>query len=120
MGYIRHHAIIVTGTYDKWTENAHDEAVRLCKMHLHKHASPKDIISKIIGPTVNGTTSFFIGPDGSKEGWDTSAAGDSFRDAFVEWLISQKYDDGSSPLSWALIQYGDDNHETEIINHSDA
>jgi hypothetical protein len=76
-------------------------------------------VSRIVGPAVNYTRTFMIGPDGSKEGWDISDCGDAFRNAFVAWLNAYRYSDGSSPLAWVVVQYGDDNGETLIVRHSD-
>lgn len=58
-------------------------------------------------------------PDGSKEGWEHSDVGDKARDSYTDWLKAQAYEDGSSPLQWVEVQYGDDNGETKIIRHSD-
>lgn len=108
MGYIRHHAIVVTGTYENWIELAHNEAKGL---GLH--------VSEIVDSELNGTRSILVAPDGSKEGWQESGTGDFLRDNFKEWLRSCRYSDGSSPLAWAEIQYGDDEGETKIVSHSD-
>jgi hypothetical protein len=108
MGHIRHHAIIVTGTYGDHIEKAHAVAVGL-----------EMSVTPILPATVNATRSFMVGPDGSKEGWDDSDAGDARREHFVAWLNSYRYRDGSAPLAWVEVQYGDDDGETVIIRHSD-
>lgn len=108
MGYIRHHAIIVTGTYGDWIDRAHNKAN---KLFAEKQVSP------ILEPSINATRSFFIGPDGSKEGWDDSDTGDKQRKKFIQWLNEQRYDDHSSLLSWAEVLYGDDAGECSIVHH---
>ena len=121
MGYIRHHAIIVTGSYHvdinpdcpHWAEKAHDVAVRVFEDTTAR-------VSPVTSDGTNGTRSFFIAPDGSKEGWDASDAGDQARTDFIIWLEGQRYADGSTPLAWVEVQYGDDDCETEIVRDSDA
>lgn len=118
MGYIRHRAIVVTGTYDGWAGRAHAKAEELAREHgIGGYA--ERLVSPLLGPSVNDTESFFVAPDGSKEGWEMSDEGDAFRDAFVDWLEGQRYEDGSSPLAWVEVQYGDDNQDTRVIRHSD-
>ena len=60
--------------------------------------------------------SFFIPPDGSKEGWDDSEEGDKSRDRFVGWLRSVREKYG---LSWVEVQYGDNDYITKILRDSD-
>jgi len=108
MGYIRHHAIIVTSK-DK-------ELLLKAESKAYDHF---DVCSGIISSGINGYCSFFIPPDGSNEGWDESKDGDRVRHIFISWLKEQANSDGSSALSWVEIQYGDDNLVTMIINSSD-
>lgn len=107
MGYMRHHAIVVTGDYGDYIENAHSKAAELFFN-----------VSGILESPVNGYKSFFIPPDGSKEGWAQSDDGDKDREEFVNYLNSLRYEDGSSPLDWAELFYGDDNGDAQIVNHS--
>ena len=108
MGYDRHHAIIVT----TWDE---EKIKKARKIALQKFPA----VSEILKSEINAWYSFFIPPDGSKEGWDESKNGDNRRYKFIEWLESQKYEDGSSPFDWVEIQYGDDWGGTIIVRHSD-
>jgi hypothetical protein len=103
MGHMRHHSIIVTGCMDGALDKAHDEAVR-----LFAWVSPR------CPDQTNGYRSFFIPPDGSKEGWDESESGDSHRNAFVAFLQSLRYEDGSSPVDWVEVVFGDDGDWTEV------
>lgn len=98
MGVIAHHAIIVTASYGGWPEKAHEAARRYF---------PEDQVSELSREAINGYRSFCIFPDGSKEGWAESADGNLRRDNFVEWLKAQAYEDGSSPLSWAEVHFGE-------------
>jgi hypothetical protein len=108
MGYMRHHAIIVTGSYGDYLLRAHLQARRL-----------EMKVSDIVKSSINGFESFFVAPDGSKEGWPESDTGDIARDALIDFLQSMRYGDGGSPLSWALVQYGDDNRQKSITTDDD-
>lgn len=110
MGYMRHHAIIVTS----WNEK------NLFKVHIKaRRIFGDDLVSNIVKSLINDYQSFFIAPDGSKEGWEDSDIGDMKREAFIKSLDNFRYEDGSSPLDWVEVQYGDDWNETIIVNHSD-
>ena len=105
MGYIKHHAIVVT-TWDtdlvpKLLESAH-------KMDLEVLCSQ---------PTyVNGYTTIVLCPDGSKEGWDESDRGDAARFAFKAWLHTFDYEDGGSPLEWVEVAYGSDDNRAVVTD----
>lgn len=107
MGYIRHHAIIVTGNIED-VERAHKRALEIFK---------KEQVTNILPPATNGYSTFLIGPDGSKQGWETSNQGDDNRDDFIRYLKISKYE-----FDWVVIQYGDDDddYQTKIVNDSDA
>lgn len=108
MGYMRHHAIIVTTSQD--IAPIYRKALEIFDPIL---------VGNIVKSTVNGYYSFFIGPDGSKEGWIDSMDGDTNRGKFIEYLESQRYSDNSSSINWVEIQYGDEERETKIVNDSD-
>ncbi len=104
MGYMRHHAIIVTTFDDDRALAAYSAAdgAGLCP-------------SAMMRSQVNGYTTFLCPPDGSKEGWTASDVGDERRELFVAWLNAQRYEDGSSPFDWCEVQYGDDNGHNLIL-----
>ncbi len=108
MGYICHHAIVVTTDYDQnRLEQLRDFALGLdC------------VVSPIVDSITNGYCSFCVFPDGSKEGWSRSGDGDDARSALISRIESHKYSDGSSPFSWAEIQYGDDHGDNKILRSS--
>lgn len=100
MGYMNHHAIIVT-SYD---------IDRLKPVH----AKAKEIFlscSEIVYSRINGYVSFFIAPDGSKEGWRDSHEGDSRREEFKVWLTSS-----GSMVEAVEIMYGGDEPELKSID----
>lgn len=123
MGYMRSHAIVVSAFYGNphWIEVAHKEAVRIFHQPVEEWSAMR--IAEVTDPThagMNGIRSFMVAPDGSKEGWGHSDAGDRARHEFVSWLESAAYDDGSSPLAWVEVQFGDDEWATMVINDNDA
>lgn len=111
MGYMRHHAIIVTSFKEESIRRAHNEA--------GDWGFPDSMLGQILKSPMNEYYTFMIGPDGSKEGWEESNEGDDKRINFIRWMDTQRYDDGSSPLDWVEVQYGDDERETKIVSHSD-
>lgn len=109
MGHIRHHAIIVTSWDEDTIGKARKKALRIFSKLVRDQPLHLDFeISPLIESPLNAYKTFIIPPDGSKEGWDLSVLGDRCRDEFVDWLEAQKYDDGSSPVDWAVVRYGDD------------
>ena len=110
MGYIRHHAVVVTSWDDKRIEQAHTKAVELFGARY---------VSPIVESQMDGLLSFFIPPDGSKEGWEESSAGDARRTEFIAYLHAQAYDDGSNSIKWVVPWYGDTNRGVGIESDGD-
>lgn len=108
MGYMRHHAIIVTGRSGDFIEQARQKACQLLGM----------VVSPVLDSVINSYQTILIAPDGSKEGWEESDAGDQRRDQFIAFLKSLRYSDGSSPLSWCEVQYGDDGDDDRLLESS--
>jgi len=109
MGYMRYHAIIVSSWNDELLAKAHAVA-----LSIFPH------VSNIVPHIKNGGGSFFVPPDGSKEGWDASDEGDDRREQFVKWLKEQCYDDFSTSTPWIEVQYADDEKESRILSDSDS
>lgn len=105
---MRHHAFVVT-SYDTQKLVVVWDFAKSLKLD----------VSGFVSSALNGYVSFFVAPDGSKEGWEASRAGDLKRDLFVEFLDEQRFEDGSTAIRWAELRYGDDEHETLIVRHSD-
>jgi hypothetical protein len=108
MGYIRNHAIVVEASYGDYLERAHEYAKTIFPW-----------VSPISEKAVNGSQSFFIPPDGSKEGWQASDIGDINRATFKKWLREQEDEDGRSSLNWAELLFGGDDCDAEICDHGD-
>ena len=106
MGYICHHTIIVVGMdfdfMDKFpVTDAHKKAVEIFG----------DTVSLVVSSPMNGYMSFFVAPDGSKEGWDDSNEGDSKRDEFKEFLRGME-----SQPAWIETTVGDEAGGDNIVD----
>ena len=108
MGYMRHHAIIVTADTDR-IRPAFNRAVSLFG----------GLVSALVPAAVNDYRTFIVAPDGSKEGWDVSDDHDRKRHAFIDWINGQRWADGSTPYKWAEVQYGDDAGVSYVPRHSE-
>ena len=108
MGYIRHHAIVVTTFEKSLIKPVHEKAIEIFGLS----------VSNVVGSQVNGYYSFFVGPDGSQLGWTEDEAGDSRREQFIGYLKSLAYDDGSSSIDYAELFYGDDEGESAVTRHN--
>jgi|SRR5215510_1504810 len=118
MGYMCHHAIIVTCWDRDRIKQAHAEATRLLGQvdtDATYGTESYNLVSSLVGEVMNGFWSFLVAPDGSKEGWPTSANGDTAREAFLAWLRSQDYADGGSPFDYAVVQFGDDDGDQRVM-----
>jgi hypothetical protein len=101
MGFIRHHAILVTG----W-ENL--DIAREIAIEFGNN------VSDIVAGPANGYFTFMIAPDGSKEGWETSRDGDDARERFIRWLNGRTDDE----FEWVELYYGHDDGAAKITNHA--
>lgn len=118
MGYMAHHTIVVCGWQKDAVEAAHAKAVELFEPVQASDIGGynKCMVSPLMGPYVNVEYSFFVAPDGSKEGWDTSQRGDDAREAFTEWLQEQRKT--GRYLDWVEVRFGgDDPHRAHIEGH---
>ncbi len=110
MGYMRHHALIVTTYDEKRIDDAREQAEAIF--------GSKDV-TPILSSRSNGYWTFFIQPDGSKEGWAESDDGDERRAKFIKWIDDQRHSDGSCPFDYSEVQYGDENGDDKILNSSE-
>lgn len=109
MGWIRHHGIAVTTWNSGLGSKAQAKAVEIFGTLQ---------VSDFLGPHVNGYQSFFVAPDGSKEGWAESDDGDAKRKRFIEWMKAQSYSDGSCALDWIEYEHDSDNREARVLQFS--
>jgi hypothetical protein len=107
MGFVRHHSIVVTSTNEQLLEKAQIRAKQIFDQSFNCDTS---LVSSIVGSESYGCFSFFIAPDGSKEGWEDSDRGDSARQLFISWVNSNDDDEGFNELSYVEVFYGDDDN----------
>lgn len=101
MGYIRHNAIIATG----WQNKAVKALLDFAESIGAEAISGEEM--------TNGYRTVVITPDGSKEGWETSADGDARRSRIREWLREAELRDLF--FEWCEVAYGSDDGNAEII-----
>lgn len=119
MGYMCHHSIVVTSCMDEQIQKAHKMILKLQpKMSEKLVVDGGNWVSPISPKTTNGYRSFFIAPDGSKEGWDGSNRGDSFREKVIKILDSFAYEDESTSLDYVEVQYADEEHDNKVLRAS--
>jgi hypothetical protein len=106
MGYMRHHAIVVTSWKHELLQEAHATAVELGVRDPEVIGQRLWEVSEITPESTNGYRSFFVAPDGSKEGWDTSDRGDVQRTALIQW-----FQDKAGYLDWVEVSYGGDDYD---------
>ncbi len=109
MGYIRNQAIIVSGF----------DAARVSRAHFVARAiftsnGLSQLLSDIVPHVANGGASFFVSPDGSKEGWEPSDRGDKARAEFIVWLKSKEASD--LYLNWCELLVGGDDDEYRVTD----
>ena len=103
MGYFKHECLVVSGDYAAVTR-AHGEACQ-----LFDDIGYGRLVSGIKPHAVNCGASFFVSPDGSKEGWEPSNKCAEARGALVVHLRT-------TSLEWALILLGGDDEEFRVID----
>ena len=109
MGYMAHHAIVVTA-----------DTGQLAPLHaLARRVFDETpaFVTECTPVAVNGYSSFMVAPDGSKEGWDDSDAGDAARGEFVKALeLARHYS-----VDWVEVRFGGDDGDTQtyVARHGD-
>lgn len=104
MGYIKHHAIVLTS----W-KYEHLEAARAKAEELGLR--PTELTNEV----TNGYRSFMVPPDGSKEGWEESEGGEQRRQTFRGWLYAQSED---LYVEWCEVAYGSDDCNAAVTTHA--
>jgi hypothetical protein len=72
------------------------------------------LISPIVESLINHYYTFFIAPDGSKEGYDLSEDGDRIREKTIALLEATKQKLDPHVLNYTALFYGDDNLSARI------
>ncbi len=114
MGHFRHETIVVSSHLSvEYAREAHEAAVRILGKYSSEALPIESLVSNLVVHIVNGGGSFFISPDGSKLGWDTSIVVAEAREEFIQWL-----NNSVRPYHWALIVLGGDADKFEVVDHS--
>lgn len=113
MGYIAHDAVLVTVNgyiLDGYVQDGPE----MPDVDAFRDSLPAEFRPLLIGPVqsaINHYVHYVFLPDGSKEGWPESSAGDEYRDS----LFSFCYEDGSSPFDVVRVRYGGDERYEPVI-----
>ena len=89
MGYVTHHAVITVVPAHRVDDV--DDSRLLKGLQQLRDATGGCAMDLLLGPAdglVNGSITYVLTPDGSKEGWDTAALGDRARALFVEFFTA--------------------------------
>lgn len=103
MGYIRNECMVVTSDTATDVLRAHGEACQ-----IFDEAGYGRLVSGIQLHAVNGGASFFVSPDGSKEGWEHSNKCSDARAKLIQFLKT-------APVDWVLIEIGGDDGEYQVL-----
>ncbi len=97
MGTIQHDVVIAT----TWCQETQEK--------IEDYVFNNLLVDKVVrhSARMGKYKTYILGPDGSKEGWDDSDRGDIWRFNFILFLESFTYEDGSSPVRWVEVSYGE-------------
>jgi hypothetical protein len=98
------HTIVVSSSLEAELDAAHQEAERIFRW-----------VSPLSPEQANGWRSFFIPPDGGKEGGSASTDGDARRGDFIAWLQREQ-----PQLNWCEVSFGSDLGYAERLIRSSA
>lgn len=110
MGTFNHHSIVITS----WNEETIHKAHTICKNIVSENFNELrevKLVSEVVGSAANGYCSFFIAPDGSKEGWETSQEGDTMRNEICEALYELGVD-------FVEVQFSPDYNNSSVVRDS--
>lgn len=105
MGVIIHDTIIVTGQREE-VDKVHARAKKLFNKKIDDGFDPADLVSDVVLAKMNSFASFFIAPDGSKEGWPESDLYDGVREKFIRYLDA--YIAKGNYVDYVVVRFGPD------------
>ena len=114
MRNIRHHALVVTCNDRDVLESIRAKALELFKLHMEATKGAL-LASEIKVSLINHYATFFIMPDGSKEGYDASDDSDIIRDKLIDY-IKPLIPSDVYHLSYAEVSFGADDG-TSTLRH---
>lgn len=108
MGYIKHDAVlaVVSAT----------EPDRIQELQVFCDGVPEPLRQYFLGPVggINGTVTFVVAPDGSKEGWEYSNQMDQLRGQFISIAKKARYHEVLQ------LRFGGDDRTTNISFASES
>ena len=78
----------------------------------------QQLISPIIPSLINRFCSFFIAPDGSKEGYDASDDGDIIRRKTLDFLNSLADMNGENNIRFVEVCYGSEDQKAVVLSNN--
>lgn len=103
MSHVIHEVIIVTCYAEELAKRAHVKAKELMEPPNKTH--PDRLVTDIVASNINSYYTFFIAPDGSKEGWEEAEYFATQREKFLSWLVLQEEEEGVW-YEWMEVKYG--------------
>lgn len=117
MKNIKHHTIAITASDKVQLEALRGKVINIYKEKMEAKKGFQ-LVSPIIESLINNFCTFYIAPDGSKEGYDASDDGDIIRKSITTLIESYKQADGENPFRYVEIAYGADDNSSQIISHN--
>ena len=115
MRNIQHHTIVITCNDRNVLESIREKAIQLYKSDMEASNGSK-LLTEIHESLINSYFTFFVIPDGSKEGYDASDDADIIREKLIAFIkplaLSSDYH-----LSYVELTFGDDTGKAVILNH---
>lgn len=99
MGVENNECVIAT-TWDK-------NVIEKLKLWIKSVAEEYQSLFVFVRGTCNSKETLFLAPCGSKKGWEEDKILENIRNALIKILESFNYEDGSSPIDWVEIGYGE-------------
>ncbi len=117
MKNIKHHTIAITSNDKSQLDALRNKLISIYKDKMEAKKGSQ-IISPIIESLINSFCTFYIVPDGSKEGYDASEDGDTVRKSICELIETYKQPDGENIFRYIEVSYGADDATAAIIRHN--
>jgi hypothetical protein len=111
---IRHHTIAITSADRAVLETLRMQIINIYKEKMEAKKGAQ-LVSPLVESLINNFCTFYIAPDGSKEGYDASEDGDVIRKLIIELINKLKQLDGENPVRFVEVFFGDDTTKSEIV-----
>ena len=117
MGYFRHKTIVFTSWNFDYLKEVRDKGILIYERVFKEGGypcEPHKMFSNFTGSIVNGQTSFFIAPDGSKEGWEASKLSDEAATELLKWLDNNE----ENYTDYTYISFGGDDKIARVLDNT--